>query len=71
MQVVGDAAAVPPAVADVQAVLQAAGERQAASLERFAFYDRASKAFAVFVSGESRTFGNVLLRKGVVRGDEG
>jgi L-fucose mutarotase len=66
MQVVGDAAAVPPAVADVQAVLHAAGERPAASLERFAFYGRADKAYAVFVSGESRTYGNLLLRKGVV-----
>jgi L-fucose mutarotase len=66
MQVIGDAAAVPPAVADLQAALRDAGERAAAALEREAFYERATKAYAVFVSGEARTYGNVLLRKGVV-----
>lgn len=67
MAVVGDAAAVPPAVADAQAVLRDAGQPPAAALERFAFYERARQAFAIFVSGEARTYGNVLLRKGVLR----
>lgn len=67
MQVIGDACAVPPAVAEVQALLHSAGERPAAGLERFAFYERAARAFAVFASGETRTYGNLLLRKGVVR----
>jgi L-fucose mutarotase len=66
MQVIGDAVAVPPAVAELQAALREAGERAAAALERQAFYDRAARAYAVFVSGEARTYGNVLLRKGVV-----
>ena len=34
-------------------------------VERFAFYERARKAFAVVVSGESRTYGNIILKKGV------
>lgn len=34
-------------------------------MERFAFYERAKKAFAVIVSGESRTYGNIILKKGV------
>lgn len=67
MQVIGDAAAVPPAVAEVQALLRDAGERPAAALERFAFYERATRAYAIFASGETRTYGNLLLRKGVVR----
>jgi L-fucose mutarotase len=67
MAVVGDAAAVPPAVAEAQAVLGHAGQAPAAALERFAFYERARQAFAIFVSGEARTYGNVLLRKGVLR----
>lgn len=67
MQVIGDADAIPPAVAEVRALLRQAGERPAAALDRLAFYDRASRAFAVFASGESRTYGNLLLRKGVVR----
>lgn len=34
-------------------------------IERFAFYERAKKAFAVVVSGEQRIYGNIILKKGV------
>lgn len=34
-------------------------------IERFAFYDRAKKAYAVVVSGESRKYGNIIIKKGV------
>ena len=34
-------------------------------VDRFAFYDRARKAYAVVMTGEVRTYGNVLLKKGV------
>ena len=34
-------------------------------VERFAFYERAKKAFAVVVTGETRKYGNVILKKGV------
>jgi len=67
MQAVGDASTLPPAVAEVQAVLRDAGEARAAALERFVFYERAAQAFAIFQCGEQRTYGNVLVRKGVVR----
>jgi L-fucose mutarotase len=63
----GGAVAEPAAVAEVQAVLRVAGERPAATLERFAFYERAAQAFAILACGEVRTYGNVLLRKGVLR----
>jgi len=33
-------------------------------IDRFAFYDRARKAYAVVVTGEIRRYGNVLLKKG-------
>jgi len=33
-------------------------------IDRFAFYDRARKAYAVVVTGEVRKYGNVLLKKG-------
>ncbi len=36
-----------------------------ARLERFAFYERASKAFAVVMTGETAKYGNILLCKGV------
>jgi len=35
-------------------------------LERFAFYERAKKAFAVVMTGETVKYGNVILKKGVV-----
>jgi L-fucose mutarotase len=34
-------------------------------IDRFAFYDRARKAFAVVMTGELAKYGNVLLKKGV------
>ena len=34
-------------------------------MERYAFYDRARKAYAVVVTGETRTYGNVILKTGV------
>jgi len=38
---------------------------QIAFIERFAFYDRAKTAFAVVLSGETRKYGNIILKKGV------
>ncbi len=34
-------------------------------IERFTFYDRAKKAFAVVITGETGKYGNILLQKGV------
>lgn len=36
-------------------------------IDRYAFYDRARKAYAVVVTGESAVYANVILRKGVVK----
>jgi L-fucose mutarotase len=35
-------------------------------IERFAFYERASKAFAVVLTGETVKYGNIIIKKGVV-----
>lgn len=35
-------------------------------IERFAFYERARKVFAVVVTGETAKYGNILLKKGVM-----
>ncbi len=35
-------------------------------LERFAFYERAKRAYAVIQTGEERQYGNLILVKGVV-----
>lgn len=36
-------------------------------IERFAFYERAKKAYAVVMTGESALYANVILKKGVVK----
>ena len=37
-----------------------------AELERFEFYDRAKKAYAVVMTGETAIYANIILKKGVV-----
>lgn len=34
-------------------------------VERYAFYERAKKAYAVVVTGETAKYGNIILKKGV------
>jgi L-fucose mutarotase len=36
------------------------------SIERFAFYERAKKAYAVIATGETALYANIILKKGVV-----
>ena len=38
-----------------------------AKLERFAFYERARDVFAILATGERRLYGNLIVKKGVVR----
>ena len=39
--------------------------RRPLRLDRFAFYERAGKAFAVVMTAETAKYGNLLLKKGV------
>ena len=68
MQVVGDPDAVPPVVAEFQSIITQTADNpaQIAQLERFAFYTRAKSAFAIVQSGETRLYGNIILKKGVI-----
>lgn len=34
-------------------------------MERYAFYERAKKAYAIVLTGETRKYGNIILKKGV------
>jgi L-fucose mutarotase len=34
-------------------------------VERYAFYDRAQKAFAIVMTSETRQYGNIILKKGI------
>ena len=35
-------------------------------MERFAFYDRARKAYAIVATGETARYANIILKKGVI-----
>ena len=35
-------------------------------IERFAFYERTKKAYAVLMTGETVKYGNIILKKGVI-----
>ncbi|KAI8612295.1 FucU, fucose operon fucU protein [Chytriomyces sp. MP71] len=39
-----------------------------ARLERFAFYERAKTVYAIVATGETRLYGNVMIKKGVIDG---
>jgi len=41
------------------------GAKSPIRIDRFAFYERAQKAFAVVLTGETAKYGNILLKKGV------
>jgi L-fucose mutarotase len=43
-----------------------ADERDVRFVERHAFYDFAAEAYLIVRTGETRTYGNAILRKGVV-----
>lgn len=68
MEIVGNPDEIPPVQAEVQAAIDAAeGQpRPMVSVERFAFYDLARKAYAVIQTGERRFYGCFMLRKGVI-----
>lgn len=68
MEVVGSPDELPEVQRLVQDEIDRAGGRAwtMGSLERFAFYAEARKAYAVLAVGEGRAYGCFLLRKGVV-----
>jgi L-fucose mutarotase len=69
MQVVGDPDSIPETVREFQEIANQAEKRDVkmARIDRFDFYARAREAFAVVATGETRLYGCVLIRKGVVR----
>ena len=40
---------------------------RASNIERFAFYERAKKAYAVIATGEGAVYANMILKKGVIK----
>lgn len=71
MQVVDDPAGEMPIFAEFRALLRkhepAAPKLE--GIERFAFYERAKRCFAIVATGERRLYGNLILKKGILRPD--
>ena len=42
------------------------GDRKFELVERFAFYERARKAYAIVATGETAIYANIIVKKGVV-----
>jgi L-fucose mutarotase len=40
-----------------------------AILDRFKFYEKARDSFAIVATGERRLYGNIILKKGIIRPD--
>jgi L-fucose mutarotase len=69
IEVIGDPTAEPEVCREYQRIIDAAegGRFRLAKIERFAFYERARQAFAVVQTGETRLYGCVLLKMGVIQ----
>ncbi|POF34222.1 RbsD/FucU family protein [Roseibium marinum] len=68
MQVVGNPSEVPPVVAEFQKIVDERADIpvKIGGLERHAFYQRSREAFVILQTGETRLYGNILLKKGVI-----
>jgi L-fucose mutarotase len=71
MEVVGKPAEILPVMREVQAEVDAAEGKSwpMISIERYAFYERAKKAYCVIQTGERRFYGCFAFRKGVIPPD--
>lgn len=71
MQVVGDPTKREP-IMDSFAKIVANHDAEVTlqSVERFAFYERVFGAYAIVQTGERRLYGNIILKKGVLRQDD-
>ncbi len=68
MEIVGQPDEIPPVQLEVQREIDAAQGVPLAmgSVERFAFYDLAKKAYCVIQTGERRFYGCFIFKKGVI-----
>lgn len=71
MEIVGKPHEIPPVQAEVQTEIDKAEGKPwpMGSVERFAFYDLARKAYCVIVTGERRFYGCFVFKKGVIPPD--
>ena len=71
MEIVGSPDEIPPVQHEVQTKIDAAEGRSLPMkpIERYAFYERAKKAYCVIQTGERRFYGCFAFRKGVIPPD--
>jgi L-fucose mutarotase len=71
MQVVDDAGGNMPIFDEFRALVRKYEPQSAKfeGIERFAFYERVKQCFAVVATGERRLYGNLILKKGIIRPD--
>ncbi|GAA6208212.1 RbsD/FucU family protein [Cognatishimia sp. WU-CL00825] len=68
MENAADVTTLPRVVQEFQDIvsMETENEMQIQPIERFGFYDRAKTAFAIVQTAETRHFGNLILKKGVL-----
>lgn len=67
MQVVGEPLARQPIDDEFEAIIaRHEPDKRYSKIERFAFYERARKSAAIVQTGETRLYGNIILKKGVI-----
>ena len=71
MEIVGKPNEIPPVQKEVQKEIDAAEGKPwpMISIERYAFYERAKKAYCVIQTGERRGYGCFVFKKGVILAD--
>ena len=70
MEVVDEPKTILPVMREVQDKVSAVdGPNRMLPIERFSFYDRAKKAYAIIQTGERRFYGCFAFRKGVIGPD--
>jgi L-fucose mutarotase len=68
IQLVHDPDEIPPVQHEFQKVVDEQEKKHLplGKIERFAFYERAKKAYAIVATGELRTYGCIIVKKGVI-----
>lgn len=67
MEVVEDPHKIEPIMKEFQQIIhRQEPEVTLMPIERFGFYARAKTAYAIIQTGETRLYGNILLKKGVI-----
>ncbi|XP_072246480.1 fucose mutarotase [Leuresthes tenuis] len=62
--------AVPVWATYAQLLSEAGSQTPLEKVERFSFYERAKKAYAVVATGETALYGNLILKKGVIPAEQ-